>query len=352
MVEARIDLHVHSSHSEDRERYELPGGTSFVLPFHPTLGPLEVYDLALAAGMTHVTITDHDTLDGCLEILERHPDPSRLLTGEEVSCYHRGTLLHIGVYGLTGEDHAAIHAGIERADAERVCLRHNVPAFLDFCAARGLPVDLKHPLWLRAEAALTASVVREILPWFGLVETINGTRHRWLGEMSAAIVERLGRPGVGCTAGSDSHTDNVGSAWTLTHGETVAEVLDSLRRGDAQPRGAHGTHRLLDGDVRKCVTSNATGRAGHFAALTDDYVHTMPLLAQDLLNLLASVGVAGIVTSQLAMQRRLAKALAPHFAAELSPPVLAPEPTARAADPPLGDVSDARTAGGLVHRHL
>ncbi|MBI2301077.1 MAG: hypothetical protein HYU66_19370 [Armatimonadetes bacterium] len=92
MTEARIDLHCHTSYSEDREQVALPHGASLTFPFHPTLGPDEVFDRAVARGMTHVTFTDHDTLDGCLDWLARHgPDP-RFIPGERSTTGRSGPL--------------------------------------------------------------------------------------------------------------------------------------------------------------------------------------------------------------------------------------------------------------------
>ena len=36
--------------------------------------PEEVYRIAKERGMDFVTITDHDSIDGCLALLDRHPD--------------------------------------------------------------------------------------------------------------------------------------------------------------------------------------------------------------------------------------------------------------------------------------
>ena len=36
--------------------------------------PEDVYRVAKARGMDLVTLTDHDTIDGCLEFLSAHPD--------------------------------------------------------------------------------------------------------------------------------------------------------------------------------------------------------------------------------------------------------------------------------------
>ncbi|MBI5835073.1 MAG: hypothetical protein HZB16_22440 [Armatimonadetes bacterium] len=315
-------------------------GVTVTIPFHPTLSPCQAYDLALRRGMTHVTFTDHDTIAGGLDLLARHADPSRFVMGEEVTCFHAGACLHIGVFGLTPADHDHLHAGAERTDREQRCLRWNVPQLLAYCAERGLVCELKHPLWTR-DGTPMAPTLRAALPMFALFEGINGTRHRQLNELGAELCRVL-RPGAVFTGGSDSHTDNIGTTWTETHGETPEQVLASLRGGDCRPMGDHGSHRRLDSDVRACVLSNATGRAGHFVALADDYWHNMPLAAQDMLALAASAGVAYATVSEFARQRQLARDVAEAMRDELS------QARARLASE-QGEAPDGAPQGGLVH---
>ena len=63
-------------------------------------------------GMDIVTITDHDSIDGCLELLDAHPDAPDILIGEEVSCrLPDGNIeVHLGVYGIDRALHREIAA--------------------------------------------------------------------------------------------------------------------------------------------------------------------------------------------------------------------------------------------------
>ena len=69
----RVDMHCHSTASEVAK---LGIQRSVGLPECAT-PPEEVYELAKRRGMDFVTITDHDTIDGCLELADR-PDVLRL----------------------------------------------------------------------------------------------------------------------------------------------------------------------------------------------------------------------------------------------------------------------------------
>ncbi len=67
---SRADLHCHSTASEVSK---LGVQRALGLPECAT-PPEEVYALAKARGMDFVTITDHDTIDGAVEIAEKYDD--------------------------------------------------------------------------------------------------------------------------------------------------------------------------------------------------------------------------------------------------------------------------------------
>src|SRR2546422_8110318 len=75
----KADLHVHSYFS---------GKTDHVKPLEPMdcySSPERIYHLAKARGMDIVTITDHDSIDGCLHFLNRHPDTTDFIIGQGVT---------------------------------------------------------------------------------------------------------------------------------------------------------------------------------------------------------------------------------------------------------------------------
>ena len=92
----RADLHVHSCHSLRS------GSLRFLKSRDCYSRPEDVYRVAKARGMDLVTITDHDSIGGCLEYLDRHPDSRDFFISEEVSCrLPQGDVeVHIGVYGM------------------------------------------------------------------------------------------------------------------------------------------------------------------------------------------------------------------------------------------------------------
>ena len=96
----RCDLHVHSKHSGAAD-----------LPVLRHVGresysePLAVYERAMARGMDLVTLTDHDTIAGALEL--RHL-PNVFVSEEVTVLLSRERQLHVNVFDLREEQHEAI----------------------------------------------------------------------------------------------------------------------------------------------------------------------------------------------------------------------------------------------------
>ena len=104
MTSSRADLHCHSTASQVSK---LGVQRALGLPECAT-PPEEVYALAKRRGMDFVTITDHDTIDGVLEIADR-PD---VFVSEELTAQFRGEpqAVHILCYGITPGDHEWLQA--------------------------------------------------------------------------------------------------------------------------------------------------------------------------------------------------------------------------------------------------
>src|SRR5919109_2097688 len=96
---SRADMHVHSSASEVSK---LGVQRSLQLPECAT-DPDEVYELAKQRGMDFVTITDHDTIEGALQ-LDHLRD---VFISEELTAWFRGEpqAVHVLCYGITPDDH-------------------------------------------------------------------------------------------------------------------------------------------------------------------------------------------------------------------------------------------------------
>jgi predicted metal-dependent phosphoesterase TrpH len=225
----RADLHVHSYHSG------YAGHMRFLRARDCYSEPEAVYRTAKARGMDLVTITDHDSIDGCLEFLDRHPDAPDFFVSEEIECLFPGRPLkvHIGAYGIT-----------ERIHREIQPLRANVYEAAAYLRDQQVFFTLNHLFFfLRRQLSFT-EYVDALLPLFPGFEERNGTMLRQHNELIESIVGERRSAGMAAVAvgGSDAHTlAGVGTTYTEAPGRNREEFLDSVRAGLTRVGGRHGT---------------------------------------------------------------------------------------------------------------
>jgi predicted metal-dependent phosphoesterase TrpH len=224
----RCDLHLHSTASG---MCDTPGLTRVCKESYNQ--PAAVYDRCKQRGMSIVTLTDHNSIDGA-EALRKHPD---FFLSEEVTVrMPSGTEAHLGVYGITERDHAEIQRR-----------RSDFVALLMYLTERKLFFSVNHVF-----SGLTGYRDEEDFTWFASyvpgLEVRNGLM--WVEANRAA--ERLARnlrkiP----IAGSDSHTlAGAGRTYTKIPGaRTVEEYLTGLRAGRGVVYGEHGRYLKLTADI-------------------------------------------------------------------------------------------------------
>jgi predicted metal-dependent phosphoesterase TrpH len=213
-VRARVDLHCHSS-----------------LSYDGAVAPQQLVELARQRGLTHLAITDHETLEGAL--LARRDAPADLLVivGQEARTTE-GDLIGLFVQqpiaaGLTPEETARLI----REQGGIVGLAH--------------PFDARRPSIGRG--AGRPADLRRLAALVDYVEVHNGrVTDEFANERAATFARSHGLPLV---AVSDAHTEpELGTAATVLDGfpRTAEEFLGALRggtqlvarasySGDAQP---------------------------------------------------------------------------------------------------------------------
>lgn len=219
---SRVDLHCHSTASQ---LSRLGVQRSLGLPECAT-PPQEVYELAKRRGMDFVTITDHDTIDGCLALADR-PD---CFVSEELTARFAGEAqaVHVLCYGIDPGDHEWLQAHAGNLEACAAYLRDNEIV----CAPA-------HPFY-NVGAPLTRRHRRRLAELFPIWEVRNGSRAAELNAPAVVYVETHGGTGVG---GSDDHAGvDIGRTFTETPAaSTPEELLRHLGAGRAEPRGKQGS---------------------------------------------------------------------------------------------------------------
>ncbi len=218
----RVDMHCHSTASQVSR---LGVQRAVGLPECAT-PPEEAYELAKRRGMDFVTITDHDTIAGVLEIADRHD----VFVSEELTAHFRGEpqAVHVLCYGISADDHDWLQA--HRGDVE-LCAAYLYEGEIA-CA-------LAHPYYT-VGAPLTARHRRRLAELFGVWETRNGARAPELNRPAATYVATRDGIGIG---GSDDHAGtDIGRTYTeAPQASSPAEFLAHVRAGDVLARGAQGS---------------------------------------------------------------------------------------------------------------
>ena len=167
-----VDLHVHSCHSTCPSQWILQKigcGESYT-------PPRKIYDIARARGMNYVTITDHDTISGALEIAHL----PQVFISEEISAYFPDDKceVHVLAWNITEAQHREISS-----------LRHNIFELVPYLAGQGIAHACAHPL-CAANNRLTIDHVEQLILLFSVFE-LNGARNNVQNEALRKIVSAL-----------------------------------------------------------------------------------------------------------------------------------------------------------------
>ncbi len=256
----RCDLHVHSRFSGR------PG-----IPVLDHLGrecysePLEVHARARRRGMDLVTLTDHDSIEGALQLADR-PD---CFVSEEVTLHlDSGRQLHVNAYGIDERQHRELQS--RRSDPE---------SLFAFLAEQRIPAGVNH-LFSALTGARELRDLRLPLGRLPLIEVLNGAMPEGHNR-SAALVGRAS--GMAPVAGSDAHSlAHVARAFTSVPGvRSREEFLAGLRLGRSIPRGRSGSYARLTTEVARI-----------FAAGYAEAVHELVAGRGSLLRLTLSAALA------------------------------------------------------------
>ncbi|HEU4403311.1 MAG TPA: PHP-associated domain-containing protein [Candidatus Polarisedimenticolia bacterium] len=208
------DLHLHSRHSG---RGHLRAAAAFALA-----EPDAIYRVAKGRGADLVTLTDLDTIDGCLEFLDRHPESGDFMISEEVSAREPrgGGSVQVLLYGLSEGQHHEVRR-----------LRADVRDLAEFVRREGIVASLGDVRHRGASRLADEALLRECLGLFGRFEVRNGALGRAHNELMARLAqEAAGGRRFGVTAGSGAHTlRRVGATLTVSRARSVAEFLEDLR---------------------------------------------------------------------------------------------------------------------------
>lgn len=223
----KADLHLHSNISHD-------------VPDVAGLAPRALFEKALghpdpARRMDYFTLTDHDTMDGYRKLIRELPEADRRLVIPGVEHTLRdpdiGFSIHVNLYQLDPDTYAGLRQEVVSLDD-----------LLWFCREHGIYAQYNHPTWFEHAEVRRGLVdfgkVPYIADCFDVLE-LNGGRPRRLNEMTENLARTRGKV---LTANSDSHSGDVGAAYNLASGETVAAFMQNVWAGNGTVQASDMTH--------------------------------------------------------------------------------------------------------------
>jgi glycosyltransferase involved in cell wall biosynthesis len=273
---SRCDLHLHSKFSDRSEdwlfrRFDFPDSYS---------NPEQLYEQAKAAGMDFVTLTDHDTIEGCLTIAG-HGDT---FISEQVTTYfpQDPCKINLLVWGISEGQHAEI--------ARR---RDNIFDLQAFLQKESITHAVAHPLY-SINGKLTTSHLERLILLFQHFEGVNGLRDALLSDLTRHILAHLTPARVEefarrhdlapthpepwkkiLVGGSDDHGGIfIGAAFTETPAaRTPNEFLDHIRAGHCTAHGQGGTPLALShgfyNTLARFIQDRFTEKLGPSAGLVE-----------------------------------------------------------------------------------
>ena len=173
MNASRCDLHLHSAASIGNDEWY----TRFFGCPESYAEPIMQYELCKSRGMSLVTLTDHDTIDGGLQLVDR---PDFFLSEEITATFpENGCVMHVLAWNLTQGQHDEIQA--RRGDIYRLC---------EYLDGSGIAHGLAHPL-LSPNWKLDADILEKVLLLFPALEGVNGLTDRRIEPDLSVLLERL-----------------------------------------------------------------------------------------------------------------------------------------------------------------
>lgn len=229
----KADLHLHSSFSGD-------------VPDLPELSPRALYNKAVALGMDYFTLTDHDTMKGVRALAQElarefgQQPPIPLVPGVELKVRDPliGHTVHINVLNLN-----------TRQLRELGRRRRSMGSFLAYCREQRLYHAYNHPFWFERRERPCLETILALIAEFPVVE-LNAGRIPEVNRRTARLARHQGKHLV---ANSDSHTGQVGKAYTMAPGDTPATFLENVLCGNSQAVPEHLVFRDFMAEIMQLI---------------------------------------------------------------------------------------------------
>ncbi|MBT3807492.1 MAG: glycosyltransferase [Desulfobacula sp.] len=238
----KADLHVHSEASKRPSEW-----------FLKKVGAREsytdidsLYHQAKQSGMDFVTVTDHNTIEGGLELIEKYPEDTFLSV--EVTTYfpENNCKIHVLVFDITPEQFLKINT-----------IRYSIYQLRDYLKTHNIAYSVAHGFY-NVNKKLSIEILERLILLFDVFEDLNGARNKYYNEMWQSILANLNRETLmdlsqkygidpisddpwikGFTGGSDDHAGIfIGQTSTISDCPLSRQLyIDSIKNKSTQSMG-------------------------------------------------------------------------------------------------------------------
>ncbi len=221
----KADLHCHSYFSGKTAHVKL------LEPMDSYSSPATIYQLAKEREMDLVTITDHDSIDGCLQLLEQDPAKIRdFIIGEEVTVPlpEFQSKIHVAVYDISEPQHNEITR-----------LKENFDDLMGYLKSQRILHGLNHILFGFPKPEYARKFLEKMIESFDVFEVWNGAISSHQNQLIWDTFRRI--PGKTLIGGSDAHTLlRLATSYTMAPGANKQDFLTSIQEGKTQIHGKDG----------------------------------------------------------------------------------------------------------------
>lgn len=265
----KADLNVHSKvskHPSDWFLQRIGAGKSYT-------EPETIYRLAKSRGMDLVTITDHNRIDGILELMQLHPDDT--FTGVETTAYfpEDGCKIHILLWNFTEKQFRKINK-----------LRKNIYELRDYIKRKQLPHAVAHCNY-SVNGKLKIEHLEKLILLFDNFESKNGTLGRTNNDSIYSVLSNLNpshfyrlenkyqiKPFSDCpwekgfTGGSDDYAGLfIGKTYTETGGHSREEFFSEILNKNSTSAGRNHHFTSLAFSIYKVAWDYSLSKNDQFA---------------------------------------------------------------------------------------
>lgn len=260
---SKVDLHLHSKYSDRSaewllRRFDFPDSCS---------EPKKLYELLMKRGMSFFTLTDHNRIEGCLELAHL---PKVFVSTEATATFPEDQQkVHLLIWNITEAQFAMIDE-----------LRENIYELQAYLAEQEIVHAVAHPLFTVSQP-VTAAQLEKLVLLFPIFEGLNGLRDARLSQLARELLESLTPEQVErfanrhhlqpthpepwkkiFTGGSDDHGGLFGAtAWTESKPAVSPKAfLEEVRRGEVRPQGKGGSPISLSHSLYNTLYTFATGK--------------------------------------------------------------------------------------------